>query len=142
MFASALIYDKIAAIKSLFPCSLQESNQTGRVSGAEFLKWGAEMDDKYEQMAKVFRALSDPKRIKIVNLLSCGELCACVLLKCFEITQPTLSHDMKVLSEAGIVESRREGKRVYYSLNLALLSKIQHWLTESFQKQSDKSPAQ
>jgi len=112
------------------------------VSGAEFLKWGAEMDDKYEQMAKVFRALSDPKRIKIVNLLSCGELCACVLLKCFEITQPTLSHDMKVLSEAGIVESRREGKRVYYSLNLALLSKIQHWLTESFQKQSDKSPAQ
>ncbi len=75
------------------------------------------MNRQYEKMAKVFKALSDPKRIKIVDLLSCGEMCGCVLLKCFEVTQPTLAHDMKVLSEAGIVKSRRDGKKTMYSLD-------------------------
>ena len=75
------------------------------------------METQYEKLAKAFRAMSDPKRVKIIDLLSCGELCACVLLKCFEITQPTLSHDMRVLTEAGLVKSRRDGKRTYYSLN-------------------------
>ena len=82
------------------------------------------MENQYVRMAKVFRALSDPKRVKIVDLLSCGEMCGCVLLKCFEITQPTLAHDMKVLSEAGIVTSRREGKKIYYALNRKLLEKV------------------
>ena len=75
------------------------------------------MNSQYTAIAKVFKALSDPKRVKIVDLLSCGEMCGCVLLKCFEITQPTLAHDMKVLTEAGIVTSRREGKRTIYALN-------------------------
>ena len=75
------------------------------------------MNRQYEKMAKVFKALSDPKRIKIVDLLSCVEMCGCVLLKCFEVTQPTLAHDMKVLSEAGLVKSRRDGKRTMYSLD-------------------------
>ena len=75
-------------------------------------------------MAKVFQALSDPKRVKIVDLLSCGEMCGCVLLKCFEITQPTLAHDMKVLTEAGITLSRREGKKTMYSLNWTELKRI------------------
>ena len=48
------------------------------------------MESKYMKMAKIFKALSDPKRVKIVDMLSCGEMCACVLLKCFEITQPTI----------------------------------------------------
>ena len=73
------------------------------------------MESKYMKMAKIFKALSDPKRVKIVDMLSCGEMCACVLLKCFEITQPTLAHDMKVLSEAGIVTSRRDGKSVWFN---------------------------
>ncbi|MBP5726767.1 MAG: winged helix-turn-helix transcriptional regulator [Clostridia bacterium] len=76
------------------------------------------------RLAKAFRALSDPKRVKIVDMLSCGEMCGCVLLKCFEITQPTLAHDMKVLSEAGIVTSRREGKKTYYSLDRRTLEKM------------------
>ena len=64
-------------------------------------------DSQYVKMAAVFKALSDPKRVKIIDLLSCGEMCGCVLLKCFEITQPTLAHDMKVLTDAGIVVKRR-----------------------------------
>ena len=75
------------------------------------------MDREYEKLAKAFKALSDPKRVKIIDLLSCGELCACVLLKCFEITQPTLSHDMRVLIEADLVKSRRQGKNIFYALN-------------------------
>ena len=82
------------------------------------------MESSYEKMAKVFKALSDPKRVKIIDLLSCGEMCGCVLLKCFEITQPTLAHDMKVLTEAGIVVSRREGKRTLYSLNREALERM------------------
>ena len=73
------------------------------------------MESQYAKMAKVFKALSDPKRVKIVDMLGCGEMCGCLLLKCFEITQPTLAHDMKVLTEAGIVASRREGKKTMYS---------------------------
>ena len=82
------------------------------------------MENRYTKMAKVFQALSDPKRVKIVDLLSCGEMCGCVLLKCFEITQPTLAHDMKVLTEAGITLSRREGKKTMYSLNWTELRRI------------------
>lgn len=75
------------------------------------------METVYVDTAKVLKAISDPKRLRIVDMLSCGELCACHILEEFHITQPTLSHDMKQLVEAGIVESRREGKNTYYRLN-------------------------
>lgn len=70
----------------------------------------------YEDIAQVLKALSQPKRLQIVDMLSCGELCACEILEEFHITQPTLSHDMKVLAQAGIVGSRRDGKNTYYRL--------------------------
>ena len=82
------------------------------------------MEIRYQKMAKAFKALSDPKRVKIVDMLGCGEMCACVLLKAFEITQPTLAHDMKVLTEAGIVTSRRDGKKTIYSLDRKALEKM------------------
>ena len=88
-------------------------------------------------MAKIFKALSDPKRVKIVDMLSCGEMCACVLLKCFEITQPTLAHDMKVLSEAGIVTSRRDGKNTFYSLNWNALKKMNIRIQDMLQHDPD-----
>ena len=68
-------------------------------------------------MAKILKAISDPKRLRIVDMLSCEEMCACEILEAFHITQPTLSHDMRVLIEAGVVNDRREGKNIYYSLN-------------------------
>lgn len=75
------------------------------------------MEQIYIEMAKVLKAISDPKRLRIVDMLSCEELCACKILEAFQITQPTLSHDMRVLIEAGVVTDRREGKNIYYSLN-------------------------
>ena len=66
--------------------------------------------------ALVCKALSDPNRLKIVEMLSDGEMCACKLLEAFDITQPTLSHHMKILSECGLINSRKDGKWCHYSL--------------------------
>ena len=75
------------------------------------------MEQIYIDTSKMLKAMSDPKRLRIVDMLSCGELCACEILEEFHITQPTLSHDMKVLVEAGIIRDRREGKNIYYTLD-------------------------
>ena len=83
------------------------------------------MEEKYIRMAKVFKALSDPKRVQIIDMLSCGEKCACLLLEHFQIAQPTLSHDMKLLMDAGVVKSRRDGQRTLYSINTDTLQKMQ-----------------
>ena len=95
------------------------------------------MNSQYTGIAKVFKALSDPKRVKIVDLLSCGEMCGCVLLKCFEITQPTLAHDMKVLTEAGIVTSRRKGKKTFYALNREAIEHYHRQVEGILQANSD-----
>lgn len=95
------------------------------------------MEQVYTDTAKVLKALSDPKRLQIVDMLSCGELCACVILESFHITQPTLSHDMKVLAEAGIVSFRREGKNIYYALNKSMLLQINQTLGRMFGEKED-----
>jgi len=73
--------------------------------------------NKYTVHAGLFKALSDTNRLMIIDMLSCGELCACKILERFNITQPTLSHHMKVLCDCGLVNGRKEGKWMYYSLN-------------------------
>lgn len=78
----------------------------------------------YIGSARIFKALSDPKRLKIVHMLAGGELCACKILEEFHITQPTLSHDMKLLTDTGLVIPRREGKWTHYSLNKDRLGEI------------------
>ena len=82
------------------------------------------MDIDYVEYSKIFKAFSDPKRLKIIDMLSNGELCACKILEEFDITQPTLSHDMKVLSDIGLVNPRKEGKWIHYSLNMEKMNEI------------------
>lgn len=91
------------------------------------------MEKIYTDTAKILKALSDPKRLRIVDMLSCGELCACQILEAFHVTQPTLSHDMKLLVETGIVKDRREGKNIYYSLDEKVLRELQNRLSTMFQ---------
>lgn len=67
--------------------------------------------------ALIFKALGDSTRLRIVEMLSDGEMCACKILEQFEITQPTLSHHMRILCECGLVSARREGKWSYYSID-------------------------
>ena len=88
------------------------------------------MDQVYVDAAKILKAISDPKRLRIVDMLSCGELCGCRILEEFHITQPTLSHDMRVLIEAGIVSDRRDGKNIYYALNKERLFEFERTLHE------------
>ena len=66
---------------------------------------------------RVFKAFSDANRVRILELLCKGEQCACVLLDDLAIGQPTLSHHMKILTESGIVKSRREGRWQHYSID-------------------------
>ena len=74
-----------------------------------------------EKIILICKAFSDHNRLRIVQYLTQGELCACKLLERLQITQPTLSHHMKALSEAGLVQSRKEGKWMYYALDCTTL---------------------
>ena len=71
----------------------------------------------YEGNTAFFKALGDENRLKIMNMLSCGEICACEILEELEITQSTLSHHMKILCDCSLVIPRRAGKWTFYSLN-------------------------
>lgn len=73
----------------------------------------------YEEAVKVFKALSDPKRLAILEQLRSGEKCACVLLEPLDLSQSGLSYHMKVLCDSGIVASRQEGKWTHYWIDPA-----------------------
>lgn len=70
----------------------------------------------YEELAKILKAMADPSRLKIVDLLSCGELCACEILEHFDFTQPTLSYHMQILEKANIVTITKKSQWKYYNL--------------------------
>ena len=76
------------------------------------------MNSEYEINAKILKALSDPNRLKIIDLLSCGEKCGCEVLESFKFTQPTLSHHMKVLMDCGLIEARKDGTWNQYKLKV------------------------
>lgn len=67
--------------------------------------------------ARVFKAFCDENRLMILEMLQTGEKCACVLLENLKISQPTLSHHMKILVDSGIVSARKEGKWTHYSIS-------------------------
>ncbi|MDP9260565.1 MAG: metalloregulator ArsR/SmtB family transcription factor [Actinomycetota bacterium] len=69
-----------------------------------------------ESLAARFKALADPTRVAIVNRLAVGECCVCDLNAVFDLSQPTISHHLKVLRDAGLVESSRRGTWAYYRL--------------------------
>ena len=78
----------------------------------------------YRNDAKLFKALSDENRLQILAQLNAEEKCACVLLEKLAISQPTLSHHMRVLVDARLVECRREGKWMYYSLRRGAMEEL------------------
>lgn len=72
---------------------------------------------QYEENAEVFKTLSDPNRLKIIDIIRSGEKCACVLLEELHLSQSGLSYHMKILVESGLVNARQDGKWTYYSIN-------------------------
>ena len=75
------------------------------------------METEYQEHAKVFNALCDPKRLAILEQLRGGEKCACVLQEPLHLTQSGLSYHMKILFDSGIGISRQEGKWTHYRLS-------------------------
>lgn len=72
---------------------------------------------EFEKVSIILKALADPKRMKIIDLLSSSNMCACELLEHFDFTQPTLSHHMKILEKAGLISIEKKGQWHHYALN-------------------------
>lgn len=87
---------------------------------------GATLDDHAAQdLAKVFKALGDPTRVKLLSMIAAndaGEMCACDLTDPVGLSQPTVSHHMKILVDAGLVTREQRGKWAYYQPSVETLS--------------------
>jgi ArsR family transcriptional regulator len=84
-----------------------------------------------ERMAAVAKALGDPIRLQLVDVLRkhAGKVCVCELTPLFEVGQPTVSHHLKVLRDAGIVDSERRGIWAYYYVVPDSLKELSKWLS-------------
>lgn len=77
---------------------------------------------------QMFKALSDETRLKIVDMVSCAELCACDILEEFELTQPTLSYHMKILTDCSLVKARKDALWTRYTLNTESTNSLKDFL--------------
>lgn len=75
------------------------------------------MKYSYAEYVPAFKAIADETRLKIIDMLSCGTMCACNILEEFSISQSTLSYHMKILTESGLVHGVRDGAWMRYTLN-------------------------
>ena len=84
-----------------------------------------------ERMAAIAKALADPVRLQLVDVLRkhAGKVCVCELVPLFDLSQPTVSHHLKVLREAGLVASERRGLWAYYYVRPDALEELTAWLT-------------
>jgi ArsR family transcriptional regulator len=79
------------------------------------------------ELAPLFKAIADPVRLRLLSLIAChedGEACVCDLTGAFELTAPTISHHLKVLKQAGLIDSERRGTWVYYWIDHAALQRL------------------
>lgn len=82
-----------------------------------------------EEVASISKAMADPNRVKIIEMLMQSEKCGCKLLEELKVTQPTLSHHMRVLGESGLVISRKEGKWQHYSINCSKFKEFKDYIS-------------
>lgn len=95
------------------------------------------MNNPYAEYIPALKALSDETRLKIIDMLSCGEMCACNILEEFSISQSTLSYHMKILSESGFVNAVRDGSWMRYTLNKDRASAVLSFLTHITNEKED-----
>ena len=115
------------------PTSLQLAPKTKRPPGepcCEPLVFPDVDPEAAERIAAVAKALGDPVRIQLVDVLRkhAGKVCVCELVPLFDLSQPTVSHHLKVLRDAGIVASERQGLWAYYYVLPESLEEISAWL--------------
>jgi ArsR family transcriptional regulator, arsenate/arsenite/antimonite-responsive transcriptional repressor len=87
--------------------------------------------DDAERMGRVAKALGDPIRVQLVDVLRkhAGKVCVCELVPLFDVSQPTLSHHLKTLRDAGVVDSERRGLWAYYYVKPQRLKELSAWLS-------------
>jgi ArsR family transcriptional regulator len=87
--------------------------------------------EEAERMAAIAKALADPVRLQLVDVLRkhAGKVCVCELVPLFDLSQPTVSHHLKVLREAGLVDSERRGLWAYYYVIPDALKELSQWLS-------------
>jgi ArsR family transcriptional regulator, arsenate/arsenite/antimonite-responsive transcriptional repressor len=87
--------------------------------------------DEAARMAEVAKALGDPIRLQLVDVLRkhAGKVCVCELVPLFDVSQPTLSHHLKKLRDAGLVDSERRGLWAYYYVRPEAIKELSRWLT-------------
>ena len=85
-----------------------------------------------EQIAPLLKALADPVRLRLLSIVAShegGEACVCDLTDCFELSQPTISHHLKVLHEAGLLDREKRATWVYYRVRPAVLTDLAALIT-------------
>lgn len=95
----------------------------------------------YDDYTEICKALGDPTRAKIFDMLKGGEMCACKILDAFSITQPTLSYHMKMLSDSNLVKVEKDGKWNHYSLNWSVIEELTAFLNRKSSILIDRTSA-
>jgi ArsR family transcriptional regulator, arsenate/arsenite/antimonite-responsive transcriptional repressor len=91
-------------------------------------KSSAKTELSNEQFTLISKALSDPNRLQIIEMITSQERCACKLLEHFNISQPTLSHHMRILSDCNLIQTRKDGKWSHYSMNIATMEAFKNYV--------------
>lgn len=89
-------------------------------------------DERAAQLAKVFKALGDPVRLRLLSMIASregGEVCVCEMTPAFDLSQPTISHHLKLLRQAGLIDCERRGTWVYYWVLPGVLDQLAVFLT-------------
>ncbi|MGW2706062.1 ArsR/SmtB family transcription factor [Streptomyces sp. NPDC001340] len=89
-------------------------------------------EDQAAELAKIFKALGDPVRLRLLSMIASragGEVCVCDLTPAFDLSQPTISHHLKLLRQAGLIDCERRGTWVYYWVLPATLDRLSAFLT-------------
>lgn len=89
-------------------------------------------DDQAAELARIFKALGDPVRLRLLSMIASqdgGEVCVCELTPAFDLSQPTISHHLKLLRQAGLIDCERRGTWVYYWALPGALARLASFLT-------------
>lgn len=104
----------------------------------------APLDDvQAAELAKIFKALGDPVRLRLLSLIGSragGEVCVCDLTPAFDLSQPTISHHLKLLRQAGLIDCERRGTWVYYWALPATLERLSAFLATTRTPEATEAP--
>jgi len=112
--AASKVSDRLQRLAETGICSCETASQYAD-DLKELANKGTSFEDS-ESRSKIFKALADPIRLRILGLLSSREMCVCEVMVALDLTQPTASHHLRILENVRLVKDRKEGKWVFYSI--------------------------